>query len=163
MDNPVRGSTTAGSTGLKCLGRRPNHGDSRCHALRPAVAREQQLLIRARVDDRRIADGVGAAGETGVDLSERDLVADVDRGFQARAAGALHVQPGSVRIEPTRQHALAHQVVVPGVLDHRACGHIPETLALELEAFDHGAEHSREHVLVTRGGVSRIRAGKGNA
>ncbi len=35
IDSPVRGSTTAGSTGLKCLGRRSNQGEMRCMALRP--------------------------------------------------------------------------------------------------------------------------------
>src|SRR4030081_3662693 len=94
MDKPVRGSTTAGRTARGHHGRevpRPKAKPRRQPLPRAAsaVAREQQLLIRARVDDRRIADGVGAAGETGVDLSERDLVADVDRGFEAGAAGAL--------------------------------------------------------------------------
>ncbi len=163
IDSPVRGSTTAGSTGLKCLGRSAEPRRQPLPGAAAAGAGEQQLLIGARVDDRRIADGIGAAGDAGVDLAERDLVADVDRGFEARAAGTLHVEPRGVRIEAARQHALAHQVVVARVLDHRAGGHIPETLALKLETLHHGAQRGREHVLVAGGSVSRIGAGERNA
>src|SRR6202008_484433 len=81
----------------------------------PAIAGEQQLLVRAWVDDRRIADRVGAAGNAGLDLTERDLVADVDGRLETRTAGALHVETGRVRIESAGEHAFAHQIVVARV------------------------------------------------
>ena len=45
-----------------------------------------------RIDHRRVADGIHAAGDADLDLPERDLVADEDRRLEARAAGALHVE-----------------------------------------------------------------------
>jgi hypothetical protein len=44
--------------------------------LRPRYAAAAAAGTRARIDHRRIADGVDAAGDAGVDLAERDLVAD---------------------------------------------------------------------------------------
>jgi len=82
--------------------------------------------------DRRSAraDRIGAARDADLDLPERDLVADVDGRFQARATGALQVEPRGVRIETTGEYALADQVVVARVLDDRARRHIAEPLAL---------------------------------
>ncbi len=128
-----------------------------------AMAGEQQLLVGTRIDHRRVADRIGSAGDAGLDLPERDLVADADGGLEASAAGALQIKSGRLRVEPDRQHALARQVVVPGVLDDRARGYVPEPLALQLEALDHGAKRSREHLLVAGRGVGRVGAGEGNA
>src|SRR5690606_15736635 len=59
-----------------------------------AIAFQQKRLVGLRIDDRRIADGVDASGDASVDLAERDLVADQDGRLEARAAGALDVEPG---------------------------------------------------------------------
>ena len=65
----------------------------------PAEALQQKLLVGARIDDRRVADGIRAAGDPGVDLAQRDLVADEDRGFETGAAGALQIHAGGLRIQ----------------------------------------------------------------
>src|SRR6185312_13717270 len=77
-----------------------------------ARARQQQLLVGTRVHHRRVADGVDAAGEAAIDLTERDLVGRHDRGFETGAAGALQIEPGRLRIEPARQDTLACEIVV---------------------------------------------------
>ena len=44
-------------------------------------------------NDRHIAGRVRAAGDTDIDLTQRDLVGNYGGRFQTRAAGALEVEP----------------------------------------------------------------------
>jgi hypothetical protein len=125
-------------------------------------APQQELLIGAGIDDGRIADGIHAAGEAGIDLPERDLVADVDRRFEPGAAGSLQVRPRRVGIEPRGQHALANEVVVLGMLDDGARHGVAEPHALELVFVDYAFEGGGQHVLIADGGVCAVCAGEGN-
>ena len=126
------------------------------------VRAQQQLLVRARIHDRRIADGVHAGCDAGIDLAECDLVADRDRRLQARAAGTLHVEAGRLRIEARRQNALAHQVEILRMLQHGACDHVAETLAVQLVAIDDAAQRSGQHVLVAHIRIGAVGPGEWN-
>ncbi len=114
-------------------------------------------MVGAWVDDRRVADGVGAAGNAYLDLPERNLVADMHRSFEAGAACTLHVHRRCLRIEPRGEHAFARQVVILGMLDDSAGRHVAEALALQFEALDHAAKDGGEHVLVAQPCVSGLR------
>ena len=128
-----------------------------------AKACEQQLAIGGRIDDRHVADGVDAGGDAGIDLAQRDLVADEDGGLEAGAAGALDVEARRLRIEARRQHAFAHQVEVLRVLQHRAGDDIAEPRAGQAVAVDHAAQRGGEHVLIAGRGIGAMGAGEGNA
>ena len=58
------------------------------------------------------------------------------------------------------QHALAHQVEVAAVLEHRAADDRAEPLARQVEAVDQAAERGGEHVLVGGVGVRAVGAGE---
>ena len=66
---------------------------------------------------RHVADAVRAARDAGVDEPGRDLAADQDRGRQARAARALHVERRRLGREARRQRRLAREIEVARVLD----------------------------------------------
>ncbi len=114
----------------------------------PAVALEEQLLVGAGIHDRRVADGVGAARNSHVDLPEGDFVADEDGRLEAGSAGALQVEPRSLWIQTRGHHALAREVIVLRVLDDRAGRDVSQPLALELEPLDDTGERRCQHVLV---------------
>ena len=133
------------------------------HGRATHVAAQQQLLIGARIDDGRIADGIHPPGDAGIHLPQRDLVAHQDRRFQAGAAGALDVQSRGRGRQARGQHAFAHQVVVPGMLDDRPGDDIAQVLAGELVALDYRPEGFGQHVLVAGRGVGAIGPGKGDA
>ena len=65
--------------------------------------------------------------------------------------------------EPGAEHALAGQVEVAGVLEHRAGDDLAEPLALEAEAGDQPVERGGQHVLVGRVGVDAVGAGERDA
>ena len=124
---------------------------------------QQQLLVLARIDDGRIADRVEPAGDAGVHLAERDFHRHGNRGVESGAAGALHVDAGSLRIEAGRQHALAHQVEVLGVLEHGAAGDIAEALAREAVFGDQRLQYRGVHVLVADARIGAVAARERNA
>ena len=160
----MRGSSTPGITGLKCRGRRPKNGlDALAKRCVPRNARSSSCWYSREIHDRRIADGVEAAGDAGVDLAERDLLRDRDRGVEAGAAGALHVEAGRRGIEARRQHALAHQVEVLRMLEHRAAGDVAEALARDAVLGDQRLQHRGVHVLVADARVGAVTAREGNA
>ena len=68
-----------------------------------------------------------------------------------------------MRVEPGREHALADQVEVLGVLHHRAGGDLAEALALQLVAFDQPAQCGGHHLLVADAGVGAVGAGERDA
>ncbi len=124
---------------------------------------EQHAAIRIRVDDRRIADRVGAAGDAGLDLAKGDLVRDLDGGFDAGAAGALQVVGRGPNRKPRFDDALACEIPVTGVLDDGAEGDFPECLSLEVQLVDETVECTGHQVLVGQSAVHRVRATKRNA
>ena len=123
-----------------------------------ARAAQQALLKRPGIHHRRVAEVVDPGGNAGVDLAERNLVGDQDGRLQAGAAGALYVEPRRLRIQSGRQQRFACQVVVLGMLDHRAGDHIAEPLALQIEALDQRAQGCGQQLLVVGAGVGGVRA-----
>ena len=90
-----------------------------------------QLAAQLVADrDRRVGGGVGAAGDARVDDAERDLVGHLDRRLQPGAAGLLDVGGGGLGREPGAEHALAGEVEVARVLEHRSGDDLAEPLAL---------------------------------
>ena len=99
---------------------------------RTGGVRLQQDLAQVVVErDRRVRGGVGAAGDRRVDLAERDLVGDQDRGLEAGAARLADVVGRGLGRELGAENGLARQVDVAGVLEHGAGGDLAEPLAFE--------------------------------
>ncbi len=138
-------------------------GPSRWPKAAAAVALHQQFAIGIRKHHRRIAHRVDAAGDAGVDLAQRDLVGDQDRGLETGAAGALDVESRRLRIELGGHQCFAHQVEVPRMLDDRAADHIAEPMALQAEALDHGMQRRGQQFLVALARVGAVGAREGNA
>ena len=128
-----------------------------------AIALEQQLLETLGKDHRRIADRVDPAGDGAVDLSERDLVAEENRGLEARAAGALQVEARRFRGEPAAEHRFARQIPLAGVLHDRAGRDLVQTLALQAEALDDAAQRRGQHFLIADLRVGAVAARERNA
>ena len=128
-----------------------------------AITLEQELLKRPRIDHGRIADGVHARGDGAVDLPERDLVAENDRGLEAGAAGALQIEPGRFRRQPAAEHGLARQIPLARMLHDRAGGNLVHALALQAVALDHTAQRRGEHLLVADLCVRAVAACERNA
>ena len=113
-----------------------------------AVALEQELLEGLGVDDGRIADRVDAGGDRTVDLSKRDFVSQHDRGFEARAAGPLQVEPGGFRGETRAEHGFAGQVPLARMLHDGARRHVVDPLAIQSISVDDTAQDLRQHLLI---------------
>src|SRR5207244_11751765 len=80
--------------------------------------------------DGRVAGSVDAGGDPVLNLAERDLVRDVDGGFQPGAAGLLDVigrRPGR---EARTEDGLAGEVEVATMLEHRASRDLAEASVL---------------------------------
>ena len=71
--------------------------------------------------------------------------------------------PGVCRIEAGRQHALAHQVEVLGVLEHGAAGDIAQALAREAVFGDQRLQYRGVHVLVADARIGAVAARERNA
>ena len=136
IDSPVRGSALRGICGTICCGR----------SLASAFSRDALLLDRliwSSTWRRSSLTAIGAsevvsnaAGDAGVDLPERDLVRDEDRGLEPGAAGLLEVVRGRVRIQARAEHGLARQIEIAAVLEHAAGGDLAEDLVLDRELAD---------------------------
>ena len=134
IDRPVRGSTTPGSTGLRSRGRSFSQGASRWPEAAAAVAREQQFAKRAE-------NTTGGSLTVSTPQAMPDsiwpsaiLLAIEDRRLEAGAAGALDIEPRRLRVEARRQDALAHQVEILRVLEHRAADDVAEALAPQADS-----------------------------
>ena len=125
-----------------------------------AVQLEQDLAEVLADRDRGVRGRVGAAGDADVDLPERDLVRDLDRGLQAGAAGLLDVGGRRLRGELRAEDGLAGQVEVAGVLEHGAGDDLTDALALEAEPGDQAVDGGGQHLLVGRRRVDGVRAGE---
>ena len=112
--------------------------------------------------DRGVGRGVHTTRGRRLVLTQRDAVGHGDGGLQAGAAGLLQVEGRGVGRQRAAEHALAHQVEVAAVLEHRAADHRAQPLALQIEAVDQPAERGGEHVLVGRVGVRAVGACEGN-
>ena len=135
------------------------------HAARrslPPVGLEQhlsQVLVDA---DRGVAGGVDAAGDAPLDLAHGDLAADRQRRLQAGVARLLQVIGGGGVVERRAEHALAREVEVARMLQHRTGDDLAGALALQAEAGDQPVEGGGEHVLVGRMRVGPVGTGKGD-
>ena len=161
IDMPVRGSPLVGISTPTAAGSLPTSLSRSTLDL----ARRSPSRTRRRSSPKaigRVRRGVDAAGGARLVLAERDAVGHGDGRLQAGAAGLLQVVGGRVRRQRAAEHALAHQVEVAAVLEHRAADDGAEALALEVEAVDEAAERGGEHVLVGRVGVGAVGAGEGN-
>ncbi len=94
---------------------------------------QKQFAIRRGIDDGNIAGRIDARGDGGVDLTHRDFQTEHDGGIETGAAGALQIERRSFRRETAIEHALARQVEILGVLEHRAGADIAEHLAAQVE------------------------------
>ena len=108
----------------------------------------------------RVRGGVGATGDAGVDLAERDLVGDVDRRLQTGAARLLQVAGRGLGRQLGAEHRLAGQVEVAAVLEHGAGDDLAEALTLEAEAGGQAVDGRGEHLLVGGAGVDGVRPGE---
>src|SRR5512138_82642 len=113
-----------------------------------ARASQQQLPIRIRIDDRYVARGIHTACDAGIDLADRDLEADRDRGIEARAARALQVESRRVRIQAAVEHRFAYEIEVARMLEHGAAADVAEPFAAQAEALDERFERRGEHLLI---------------
>src|SRR5688572_17129636 len=107
-----------------------------------AVTAQQKTLIITRKYHRRIADRIHAGANAALNLPERNLVTDNDRGFQTPAARPLQIESRRLRRQPTPQYALPRQIPVFRMLDDRSTAHIAQPLAAQTE-FVHDALERR--------------------
>ena len=124
------------------------------------VALEQELLEGLGIHDRRIAHRVDAGGDGAVDLPERDLVAQRDRGLQARAASPLQVQPRGFGGEAGTEHGFAREVPLAGVLHDGAGRHLVDAQTAQAIAFHHTPQGGREHLLIPHLRIGAVAAGE---
>ena len=123
-----------------------------------------QLAAQLVADrDGRVGGGVGAAGDARVDDAERDLVGHLDRRLQPGAAGLLDVGGGRLGCEPGAEHALAGEVEVARVLEHRPGHDLAEPLAPQLEPVDEAVDGGGQHLLVGDAGVDGVGPGERDA
>src|SRR5207248_2973517 len=136
--------------------------ESLWHALGPVDLKQDatEVLVDG---DRRVAGGVDAGGDAILDLAERDLVRDVDGGFEPGAAGLLDVIRRRPRREACAQHRLPGEVEVTTVLEHRAGRDLAEPGVLQAKPSDEAVQRCRQHVLVGGPGVRPVGAGERNA
>ena len=163
MDSPVRGSAMPGSTGRRYLKRNPSQGPSRPSRRLGAITLEQELLKPLRIDDRRIAHRIDAASDGAVDLPERDLVAESDRGLEARAASALQIETRRFRGKTAAEHRFARQIPLARVFHDGARGHFVDALALQPIFIDDGAQRCGQHLLVSNLCIGAVAARERNA
>src|SRR3990172_1684213 len=117
---------------------------------------EHQLLVAARKHGRRVADGIHAARDAGIDLSERDLVADQDRSLETRAAGTLQVESRSLRRKSRAEHRFTREIPLARMLGRRAGDDVAEPLAAQRIAVDDGRKRRRQQFLVAGRGVGAL-------
>ena len=125
-----------------------------------AVGAQEDPAVIVGVYDRRVADRVRSARDAGLDLPERNLVADVDCGFDAGAAGALHVDAGRAQRQARTDDAFTCQVPVARVFDDGAERHVAQRLPAQVVLVDERLECGGHHVLVGTIGVNRMGATK---
>ena len=98
--------------------------------------------------DRGVRGGVHTTGGGHLVAARCDTVGGGDRRLQSRSAGLLQIERRGVGRQRATQHAFAHQVEVPAVLEHRAADHRVEARATEAEPICQTRQHGGEHVLV---------------
>ncbi len=155
---PVRGSATPGKLGLSSLKLKPltAEGLGACHC-------QQPLLQLAPVHDRDVGRGIRAAGDAGLDLAQRDLVGDPDRGVEPGAAGALHGDAGGERRESRRQRHFAPEVPIGRMLDHGAERDLAQLHPAQPKALHQGADRLDRHAEVTDVGIDGVVAAERDA
>src|SRR5690606_23429277 len=116
-----------------------------------------------RIDDRYVRGGDGAARDAGLDLAQRDLVADRDDGVEAGTAGPLQGDARRLRRQPRGQRRLATQVPVRGMLDHRAHGDLAQALAMQPEALHQRPQGADGHAQVADVGIGGVVAAERDA
>ena len=124
---------------------------------------DHAVLELVAEDDGAVADGVGAAGDAGLEFAGRDLGAERQRGLQRGAAGDLDVGAGRVGRKARIEQRLAGEVEVAAVRDHRAGHDFADALALEVELVGEAAERGRQHREVALVGVAGMAAAEGDA
>ena len=96
-------------------------------------------------------------------MPERDLVAEQNRRFEARAAGALQIETRRLGRKTRAQDRFACQIPLGRMFDERARRDFPDTLSLQLVAFDQSAQCCREHLLIANLRVGTVTARKRNS
>ncbi len=128
-----------------------------------AVGLEQDLAELVAHGERGVRRGVGATGDAGLDLAERDLVGDQHGGLDAGVAGLLHVECRSVGRELGAENRLASEVEVAAVLEHGTGSELADPLTVESVARDEAVNGRGEHFLVGGTGVDGVGARERNA
>ncbi len=163
IERPVRGSALRGKSGTIWPGR------IFVSALIRSVV-ERAAFASSRISRRSSLSEIGASevvseppAIAGVGLAEGDLVRDQDRRLEAGAARLADVVGRRLRRELRAEDRLARQVDVARVLEHGAGGDLAEALALEPVLRGDAVDDRRQHVLVRRLRVLRVRARERNA
>jgi hypothetical protein len=156
IDRPVRGSAFARQLRHDLAGAKLRERLQSC-AVAPGAVQLEQRAPQVLVDrNRRVGGRVKSTGDPGVDLAERDLVADQNRGLEPGGAGLLEVVRRRVGIQPRAEHGLACQVEVAAMFEDAAGRDLAEGLVLERELADQRLERGREHVLVRGPGIGPV-------
>src|SRR5581483_1321804 len=151
-----------GRRGLEILQGKARPGLEALGEAAPARAPQHDLLQLAAVGERDVARAVGAARDRALDLAERNAVRELQRSREARAAGALQVVGGRLRIEAAAERALACEVPVARVLDDRARRHLADPLALQRIFVHQEAKGRGQHVLVAELRIGAVGARERN-
>src|SRR5947208_730259 len=92
---------------------------------------QNRLLELPPIGERNVARAIHAARDSAFDLAERDAVGKLQRRREAGAARALQVVGRRLGVEAASERALARQVPVARVLDHRPRGDFADPLAFQ--------------------------------
>ncbi len=124
---------------------------------------EQDLAHLFVQCDRCIGGGVHTAGNAALDVAQRNLVGHQHGRLQTGATGLLQIKSRGFAGQRGGQHTFAHQIEVARVFHHRACGHVAQALAVQVEAVDQALQRGSQHVLVGHMRIHRVRTGEGDA
>jgi hypothetical protein len=138
----------AGELRRKVPGAQPEPRHDPLHRRASGMHVQQDVAEFVAKHDRRVADGIGAAGDPAVYLAQCDLVGDQDCCFNARAAGALQVHAGRAQRESRVDHALAREIPVARMLDNRTQGDVAHSLAAQIQLRDEPLQGRGHEVLV---------------
>ena len=118
---------------------------------------------RALQLDRRIGHGVGAGGDGGIDLADRDFRRTAERRLQARAAGLRQRNARRILTKLRADDRFARQVEILGVGYDRAADHLVDVLALELIFLDEAVQRRRHEVEIGLVVIAGVASAKGCA
>ena len=113
--------------------------------------------------DRRIGHGIGAGGDGGIDLADRDFRRAAERRLQACAASLGQRDAWRVLAKLRADDCFARQIEILGVRDDRAADDFVDVLAFKLIFLDEAVQRRRHQIQVREVVITGVAPAKGCA